>query len=1041
MANATSALRMSGMNSGLDTEAIVNALTATTKNKINTNQRKVLKLQAQQEAYRSLITSMTAFKNKYFSMSNVSSCLKSGSLFDSYKGTLTNSTGTLVNGVTVSSSAGASQATYKVKVNTVATQSVLKSSTAEGKATDISQCIDPSEDYQMTVTVGSKTKNITFKGGDESAVRQNINDALKSAFGVKNDGSGIVTIGSDNKFKSADKSGITTSTPTIYKAERNAGIDVNDMKTGTNTFTITVGDSTKTVSFSSISKDYFDDIFDDSGIKDGAHIKEGADKEKVELFKQVALNKRESDVYEKFDAFEKAMTDDDKQDFATAYVTADHDRDIENAIEKQRDFSKTYMTRDAANNINDHVTFDENGDNATVTAGLTAKEQQIYDKIVADYNSKVASGDISATKGDEKYQSLKSYFNENLISEYKDSITNDEIDDYWANDPAGKLEYEALQSEKERIDTAYSNRTDSFIEGKQKESYDKHFAAAKEAAYNAKVASGEISSTEGDEKYVSLDDFEYSEDEFKASSEYTSYDTEAAEIENKYKGTYTAAYNTLSESRKREFYDDNIYSGAVGDTKEDYINSFSAAEAVKEFNIANIENNLGAVSFKDELVNIKATVNDDGTVTIAGEGAYTGSPKKFAITQGDENVNDFGFDKASSHSSSGTGVSNQISTAQTIDSLGLSPDSDGNYSFSINGVDFSFTGDTTIKDMMKQVNASKAGVKMSYTTLTNQFMITSNEYGKGQTINFTDGSEGLLNALGFNAGSTFIEGQNTTLNINGEDIETTSNSYTVDGTTFTFTAAAEGTEFTNDVKRDYSKAIDVIKSFVEDYNKLIDEVYGYVDDEPNKDYYFLTDDDKDEMDLSESQEAKWEKLAKKGLLYRDSTLQSIMSQMRTAIYSSVDAPDGTKVGLYRLGITTTSNLSEHGKLQFSADITDEEFESIFAQYADEFATLFNDTENGIAYKFDSILDSAVKTSGAEADRGVLVQKAGVSGTASATTNSIYNQIKSLKSMISSLQERYEQQQDRYWSIYSNMETMLGSINSQSSYISQLMGSV
>ncbi len=55
MANATSALRLSGMNSGLDTESIVNALTATTKNKINTNQRKVLKLQAQQDAYRSQI--------------------------------------------------------------------------------------------------------------------------------------------------------------------------------------------------------------------------------------------------------------------------------------------------------------------------------------------------------------------------------------------------------------------------------------------------------------------------------------------------------------------------------------------------------------------------------------------------------------------------------------------------------------------------------------------------------------------------------------------------------------------------------------------------------------------------------------------------------------------------------------------------------------------------------------------------------------------------------------------------------------------------
>ncbi len=44
-------------------------------------------------------------------------------------------------------------------------------------------------------------------------------------------------------------------------------------------------------------------------------------------------------------------------------------------------------------------------------------------------------------------------------------------------------------------------------------------------------------------------------------------------------------------------------------------------------------------------------------------------------------------------------------------------------------------------------------------------------------------------------------------------------------------------------------------------------------------------------------------------------------------------------------------------------------------------------------------------------------------------------------MIDTLKDRYEQQQERYWSIYSNMETMLGSINGQSSYIQQLMGSM
>ena len=64
----------------------------------------------------------------------------------------------------------------------------------------------------------------------------------------------------------------------------------------------------------------------------------------------------------------------------------------------------------------------------------------------------------------------------------------------------------------------------------------------------------------------------------------------------------------------------------------------------------------------------------------------------------------------------------------------------------------------------------------------------------------------------------------------------------------TFTSAAQGAEFSYEVKKDNSSAIDAIKSFVEDYNKIIEEVYGQLDQKPNSDYYALTDDDIEDMD-------------------------------------------------------------------------------------------------------------------------------------------------------------------------------------------------
>lgn len=1036
MANATSVLRMSGMNSGLDTEAIVNALTATTKNKINTNQRKVLKLQAQQEAYRSLITSFTNFQNKYFTMSSVNTCLKSGSLFNSFKGTLSNAAGTNVNGVTVSSSSGANPATYDVEVHTVATQSTLKSATASGKPTDLSQCVDPNQDYSMTVSVGSKTKTITFKGGSTDGDRRtNVNDALKSAFGIKNDGSGIVTIDSEGRISSSDQAAVVTTVPTIYTDKRELSVDVNNMQTGNNTFTVTVGNEVKKVNISTISADYFDDIFDDSGIKDGNHIKEDADATKVALFKEVAANDRGGLVYDAFKDYEKAMTDDHKADFAKLYTEAKRQSEIDSATETIHNNAKSSMTDSAYKHFKENFEFRDDGMNY-IEQGVTIEEWNAFQELESEYTDMVNSGDIQNDDPEgENYLTLQSYVEENYNEKYKSLISEDDLNNYLENDDAGQLFAKSLDSELERIDKVYADQTQAALKTAQQALYDKAFEEAKQDAFTAAGEPGDIK------------DFKFTKEEFEATSYFTQYEADAEQLKNEYEqeGFFTVSYDSIKESDKIDYYDKNIYTGYVGDSEEDYLAGFTAEDAVRSFNTANIENNLGALSFKDELVNIKATVNDDGTVTLMGEGQLSGQPRQFSITQGANNVTDFGLDKASTSASGG--IASQISTAQTLDELGLTADSNGNYNFSINGVDFSFSGDTTIKDMMKKVNASEAGVKMNYTTLTNQFVITSNEYGRGQKIKISDGGEGLLNALGFNGGEKFTEGQNTSIKVNGVEVETTSNSYTVDGTTFTFTKAAEGTSFTNDVKRDYSKAISAIKSFVEDYNKLIDEVYGYVDDEPNKDYYFLTDDDIDEMDLSESQQEKWEKLAKKGILYRDSSLSNIMTKLRSAMYSSVEAPDGKNIGLYSLGITTSGNTKDHGKLTFDPTVTDEMLEEKFAKYADEFSKLFNDTtkvngvEKGLAYQLDNIINSAVKTTGEAGERGILVDKAGVSGTSSATNNSIYSQIRSLKDTIDRLQERYEQQQDRYWKLYSNMETSLGNINGQSSYIQQIMGSM
>jgi flagellar hook-associated protein 2 len=60
--------------------------------------------------------------------------------------------------------------------------------------------------------------------------------------------------------------------------------------------------------------------------------------------------------------------------------------------------------------------------------------------------------------------------------------------------------------------------------------------------------------------------------------------------------------------------------------------------------------------------------------------------------------------------------------------------------------------------------------------------------------------------------------------------------------------------------------------------------------------------------MSEDEITKWEEKAKQGVIYNDSTVSSIMSQIRTALYGSVTMDDGSKFGIYNMGIAVLSDL-------------------------------------------------------------------------------------------------------------------------------------
>lgn len=76
--------RFAGLMSGLDTESLVKAATANTKSAINSKKQKLQTLTWKQEAYRSIISKLSDFQNKYLDILS-SSSIRANAVMKKYK--------------------------------------------------------------------------------------------------------------------------------------------------------------------------------------------------------------------------------------------------------------------------------------------------------------------------------------------------------------------------------------------------------------------------------------------------------------------------------------------------------------------------------------------------------------------------------------------------------------------------------------------------------------------------------------------------------------------------------------------------------------------------------------------------------------------------------------------------------------------------------------------------------------------------------------------------------------------------------------------
>ena len=479
-----------------------------------------------------------------------------------------------------------------------------------------------------------------------------------------------------------------------------------------------------------------------------------------------------------------------------------------------------------------------------------------------------------------------------------------------------------------------------------------------------------------------------------------------------------AEYKELKTAAYRKSY--NLAENEIVSDKQLEKFTYSNEQAAKDKNAASIKEALKGVA--------GYTFNFDGTYITAADS--NGNSVDFSMTSVEGGT--LGLTKAS--------ASNKISSGSTLSDLGFKPEADGTYKLNINGTEISLDKKSTISSMMSAVNKSAAGVTMTYSSLTNSFTLESKEFGGAGKVEVGDTSLGRsLGLVDDNGTVGASEGQNAIFEINGQEVYLNDNTYTLDGNTFTFNDNMTiGETYTVNIAKDSTTVKDALKKFVESYNKLIDDVYGYIGKSPAKDddgntYEPLTNAEKDEM--SEDEITKWEEKAKQGVLYNDSTVSTVMSQMRSALYTSVTLDDGSKFGIYNLGIKTSSEWSEHGKLQ----IDENAFDKAFENNEDAIIKLFTDSDTGMMKKLNSVIDGAVKSSGAANTRGTLVRKAGKADSSVTTDSTIYKEMVKMQDRLKELQDRYDTKEEYWWKVFTNMETAMADLNSQTSYISSYLG--
>ncbi len=349
----------------------------------------------------------------------------------------------------------------------------------------------------------------------------------------------------------------------------------------------------------------------------------------------------------------------------------------------------------------------------------------------------------------------------------------------------------------------------------------------------------------------------------------------------------------------------------------------------------------------------------------------------------------------------------------TVDNAGVTPKP---YTLTLNA-------DDTLESVINKINAN-SGVTLFFDQNSQNFSVTAKNTGDvkdGPEIKL-GGSGDFFAALKLSsnneeAGGT--KGENASVTYNGLDISRPSNTFQINGAEITVKQKTTDT-VTFSSTADVDAVLDTVTQFVNKYNEIIKKVQDKTGEAKYRSFTPLTAEQKKEM--TEDEVKLWEEKAKSGMLKSDSTLKSLLTTMRTSLYTAVDGIAG-KNNLSSLGITTTKNYLEGGKLTIDEDklraAISEDPNAIYNMFMADGA---EKGEKGLARRLRDDIQSSMK---------VITEKAGKAGYVN-NNFTIGKMVNGLDTRISAFEAKLTKLESRYYSQFTAMEKAIQKANSQSS---------